>query len=314
MVSLRIAYFGTPEFAVPTLRELLGSRHTVAGVVTQPDRARGRGQKVTHSPVKTLALEAHLPVFQPDRLRAPDVEETIREWQPDLGVVAAYGKLIPDALLAVPRLGMINVHGSLLPRWRGAAPVHRAVMAGDPETGITIMRVVRELDAGAMFAKVPRAIAPDETSDVVERDLAALGAALLVRVVDQIADGTSLEEPQDERLVTYAAKITKDEGWIDWGLPAGEIHNRVRGLFPWPHASTSINGERLIIWKTSRLAERSGSSPGTIIAVARTGIDVATGGGELLRIEELQAEGRKPMPVRDFLAGRPIAAGARLGA
>src|SRR5882762_6777688 len=182
-----IVFFGTPQFAVPTLQRLLDSPHTVAGVVTQPDRPRGRGQRVTDAPVKALAVERHIPVMQPERLKPPDVAEALRAWQPDLGVVAAYGRIIPEHLLAVPRLGMINVHASLLPKYRGAAPVHRAVMNGDAETGVTIMRVIKELDAGPMFATVTRSIDPDETSDVVEEALAEMGATLLVRVVDDIA-------------------------------------------------------------------------------------------------------------------------------
>jgi methionyl-tRNA formyltransferase len=311
---LRIVFFGTPEFASPTLRALLDSRHTVVGVVTQPDRARGRGQKVAFSPVKTLALEHGLPLLQPEKLRDPAVAETLRRWDPDLGVVAAYGKLIPEDLLTLPRLGMINVHGSLLPRLRGAAPVHRAIIDGDAETGITIMRVVKNLDAGDMFAKVKRPIGPGETADVVERDLAALGAPLLVRVVDQLAAGTAVEEPQDYMFATYAPKITREDGLIDWTLPASFIHNRVRGLYPWPHAFTFLDGERLILWRTRVLGDPSVEPPGTVVAASPDGIEVATGHHGRLAIEELQAEGRRPMAARDFLAGRPIHPGARFGA
>jgi methionyl-tRNA formyltransferase len=188
---LRVVFFGTPQFAVPTLQRLIASRHPVCGVVTQPDRPRGRGQKVSDGPVKAVALEHGIPVFQPDRLRVPEVADAIAAWRPDLGVVAAYGKLVPEVLLHIPQHGMINVHASLLPKYRGAAPVHRAVINGEPETGVTIMRVVKALDAGGMFAKVTRAIGPDETSDVIERDLAELGARLLVTVVDQIAAGAA---------------------------------------------------------------------------------------------------------------------------
>src|SRR6185503_14856651 len=182
--------------------------------------------------------------------RVPDVADAIAAWRPDLGVVAAYGKLVPETLLQIPRHGMINVHASLLPKYRGAAPVHRAVIDGERETGVTIMRVVKALDAGGMFATVTRAIGPDETSDVVERDLAELGARLLVTVVDQIAAGTAQEDPQDDAASTYAARLTKEEGLIDWTLRSIDIHNRVRGLFPWPHASTHLDGARLIVLKT----------------------------------------------------------------
>ena len=200
-----VVFFGTPRFGVPTLQQLLDSPHTIAGVVTQPDRPRGRGQRVTYAPVKTLALECGVPVFQPDRLKPPEVAATLRGWQPDVGIVAAYGRIIPEHLLTIPRLGMINVHASLLPKYRGAAPVHRAVMNGDPETGVTIMRVVKELDAGPMFAKGARPIGPDETSDVVEEALAGMGAGLLITVLDQIAAGTAREGRGADRLVEAVA-------------------------------------------------------------------------------------------------------------
>jgi methionyl-tRNA formyltransferase len=312
--GLRIVFFGTPEFAVPTLRALLRSRHPVVGVVTQPDRARGRGQRVTYSPVKTLALEHRVPVFQPNRLREPAVSEMLRRWQPDVGVVAAYGKLIPEDLLALPRLGMINVHASLLPRLRGAAPVHRAVINGDAETGVTIMRVVKELDAGSMLAKVSRAIGPDETSDAVEHDLAEIGARLLVDVVNRIAVGAASEEPQDDSLATYAPKITKEEGPIDWTMPASVLHNRVRGLHPWPHAHTNLHGQRLILLKTRALSTTTTEPAGTVVEVTRDTIQVAAGDGGRLAIEELQAEGRRPMNTRDFLSGHTVRVGDRLGA
>ena len=201
---MNIVFFGTPRFAVPTLQHLLDSQHTVTGVVTQPDRARGRGQKVTYAPVKALASERGVSVFQPDRLKPPEVAETLRNWNADVAVVAAYGRIIPEHLLSIPRLGMINVHASLLPRYRGAAPVHRAVIAGDRETGVTIMRVVRELDAGAIMAVKRRPIGPDETSPEVERALADIGASLLLEVVDQLAEGRA-----DHRLaVTQGLGLT----------------------------------------------------------------------------------------------------------
>jgi methionyl-tRNA formyltransferase len=311
--GLRIVFFGTPQFAVPTLHALLESRHRVCGVVTQPDRPRGRGQKVVDAPVKALAVERHLPILQPDRLRDPAVEAAIGDWRPDLGVVAAYGNIIPERLLALPRFGMINVHPSLLPKYRGAAPVHRAIIDGVPETGVTIMRVAKALDAGAMFAKAHRAVGPDETSDVVEHDLATIGAGLLVSVADQIEAGTASEEPQDDMLSTYAHRLTKEEGLIDWSLPAIYVHNRVRGLFPWPHAYTYLDDARLIVRKTRVESGAEPAPPGTVITASRDGIRVATGHGGVLTIEEVQPEGRRPMSARDFLAGHPVAAGTRLG-
>jgi len=233
-----VAFFGTPQFAVPTLRRLVESRHRVCGVVTQPDRPRGRGQKVTVAPVKAMAIERGIPVIQPERLKEPGVAGTLRAWAPDIGVVAAYGRLIPDSLLGIPRHGMINVHASLLPKYRGAAPVHRAVIDGETATGVTIMRVATLLDTGDMFARVTRTIDPDETSEAVERDLSELGATLLLDVLDAIEAGTATEVQQDHVAATYARKIAREDGLIDWTLPAGDIHNRVRGLDPWPHAFT----------------------------------------------------------------------------
>lgn len=310
---LRIVFFGTPQFAVPTLRRLLASRHEVCGVVTQPDRPRGRGRHVSESPVKALARAHELPVFQPERLRDPAVAATLREWAPDLGVVAAYGRIIPEELLGLPRFGMINVHASLLPKYRGAAPVHRAVIDGERETGVTIMRVEKMLDAGPMLAKVSRPIGPDETSDVVERDLAEIGAELLVVVVDQIAAGTAQEELQDFMMCSYAPRLTKEEGLIDWTLPAPFIHNRVRGLYPWPHAYTYLDGARLIVLKTRVEPEMTDAPPGTVVAVSHDAIHVAAGHGGRVVIEQLQPEARRPMRAREFLAGHHVRPGARFG-
>ena len=311
VAPLRIAFFGTPAFAVPTLEHLVASRHPVVGVVTQPDKPRGRGQQVSESPVKAAALAHSLPVLQPDRLKAPEFAATLREWRLDLGVVAAYGKIIPEELLAIPRLGMINVHASLLPKYRGAAPVHRAIIDGELETGVTIMRVEKMLDAGPMLAKVTRPIGPDDTSDAVERDLAELGAALLVKVVDQLAEGVEQSELQDFMICSYAPRLTKDEGLIDWALPAAFVHNRVRGLYPWPHAYTYLDGARLIVLKTRVEDAETDAEPGTIVGVSRDAIHVATGHGGRIAIEQLQAEGKRPMAARDFLAGRPVRPGTR---
>jgi methionyl-tRNA formyltransferase len=310
--ALRVVFFGTPEFAVPSLRALIASRHPVVGVVTQPDRPRGRGQRVTDSPVKQVALEHAIPVLQPDRIRDPAFATALSAWHPDLGVVAAYGKLIPDDVLRIPRHGMINVHASLLPAYRGAAPVHRAVIDGMAETGVTIMRVVKALDAGGMFAKVHRPIGLDDTSADVERDLATLGASLLLQVIEDIASGTAREEPQDEMRSSYAPRLAREEGLIDWTLPAMSIHNRVRGLYPWPHASTYLEGARLIVLKSRVDSHLTSAAPGTVVAVTRDEIEVATGGGDRLALVEIQPEGRRAMRVRDFLAGHPVAVGVRL--
>ena len=309
-----IVFFGTPQFAVPTLEALLGSRHQVPLVVTQPDKRRDRGQKVTDGPVKAAARAHGVPVFQPERLRDPDVAGALRRHAPDLAVVAAYGKLIPSDLLTLPRLGMLNVHASLLPKYRGAAPVHRAIMNGEAETGVTIMRIVEALDAGDMLAKSVRVIGSDETSEQLEQALAHDGASLLLDVLDQLEAGTLRAEPQDESASTYAPRLRKEEGLIDWTQPARRIHDQVRGLYPWPHAYSYLDGARLIVWKTEvRLkADTTSVLPGTIVNVARAGIEVATGDG-LIALTEVQAEGRRPMRTRDFLAGRPVRPGMKFG-
>jgi methionyl-tRNA formyltransferase len=307
---LRVVFFGTPAFAVPTLEALLASPHKVVGVVTQPDRPRGRGQRVSDAPVKRRSLETGIPVLQPVSLKPPEFVAELARLDADLGVVAAYGRILTEAVLAVPRLGMINVHASLLPRYRGAAPVHRAVIAGDRETGVTIMRVVKALDAGAMMAAVRRPIGLDETSVDVERDLARLGAALLVEVVDQLAAGAASEIQQDDAAATYAPRLTKEDSPLDWSRPARELHNQIRGLHPWPHADTFLHGKRLIV-RASTVVEGLTSAPhGTVVAAGGDQFDVATGNG-LLRILELQAEGKKPMRARDFLTGHAVRAGSR---
>ena len=310
---LRVAFFGTPWFSVPSLQALLASRHQVCGVVTQPDRPRGRGQQVSDSPVKALAVERGLSLLQPGRLKDPTVAATLRAWGPDLGVVAAYGKIIPEEILSLPRFGMINVHASLLPKYRGAAPVQRAVIDGERETGVTIMRVEQMLDAGAMLAKVAVPIGPDDTSDDVERDLAPVGAGLLMDVVEQIAAGTEQGELQDFMMCSYAARLTKDEGLIDWWLPASYIHNRVRGLYPWPHAYTYLGRERLILLKTRVERETADAAPGTIVEISRDALHVATGHRGRIAIEQIQREGGRPLQTREFLAGHKVRSGARFG-
>lgn len=312
--ALRVVYFGTPSFAVPTLERLIASPHQVVAVVSQPDRPRGRGQRVQPTPTKAVAATAGIPVLQPTRLKDPGLTTDLRALSPDLGVVAAYGRLIPDALLAVPRLGMINVHGSILPFYRGAAPVHRAVLAGDAETGVSIMRVVTELDAGPTFAMRKHPIGPEDTSADVEAALSVLGAELLIEVVGQLAAGTAREMPQDHARATFAPKLNKEEGRIDWSRPAEAIHNQVRGLHPWPLAYAQLSSRRVLVRRTRILPAPAASAPaGAVVAAGSDGIDVACGNGSLLRILEIQAEGRRPMPAKDFIAGYRLDAGAHFG-
>jgi len=311
---LQIVFFGTPDFALATLDALLGSRHRVVGVVTQPDRPRGRGQHVAESPVKRRAVDAGLPVHQPAGLKDAAFLEAIAALQADLGVVAAYGRILSDRVLALPRLGFLNVHASLLPRYRGAAPVHRAVIAGDTETGVTIMRVVKALDAGPMLAIERRPIDPNETSDRVERDLARIGADLLVRTIDALAQGRAREMPQDETQATYAPRLTKDEGLVDWTQSSQHVHNLIRGLHPWPHAFTFVESRRVIL-RRSEISDTANvhEEPGTVLEAHGDRLVVATGAGAL-RLVDVQPEGKRVMGIRDFLSGHTLRAGDRFAA
>ena len=314
---VKTVFFGTPDFAVLTLERLLSSVHTVAAVVTQPDRPRGRGRRVSASPVKQTA-EAHgLPVLQPERMSDPDFVAALDALTPDLAVVAAYGRLLPDRLLELPRFGMINVHASLLPKYRGAAPIHRAIMAGDTETGITIIRLVHEMDAGPMLCSKSLTIEPADTSVSLERRLSRLGADLLLKSVDDIAAGGATESVQDHEQATLAPKITRDDGLIDWGAPALVIHNKVRGLHPWPHAFCYIDGRRLLLLRTEVVDhpsnEGSPSEPvaGEVVAAERDRLLVAAGNHTSLAIHELQPEGGRALGTRVFLAGHRLAPGTR---
>jgi methionyl-tRNA formyltransferase len=298
---------------VPTLRALAGSAHEVTGVVTQPDRPRGRGLRVHPEAVKLAAMDLGLPVLQPERLRVAEVMDQIRALAPDLAVVAAYGKILAQDLIDLPRLGIINVHASLLPRWRGAAPVHRAILAGDSHTGVTIMRVVRALDAGPMLASVGTAIDPAETSAELEQRLAELGAPLLVETVDRIAAGPVEETPQKESSVTYAHRLERRESRIDWARPAPAVHNQVRGLHPWPLAAGMFLGERTTLLRTTIAHETPlDVPPGTVARVDREAFEVATQPGAL-RIVELQVAGRQPVSAEAFLRGRPVRTGGVFG-
>ena len=305
---LRVAFFGTPEFAVPSLAALIESRHDMVALVSQPDRPKGRGQKLQPTPTKQVALDAGIPVLQPAKIKDEAFLDAFRDLRVDLGVVAAYGRILPDALLAIPPMGMINVHASLLPAYRGAAPVHRAVIDGIVQTGVTIMRVVRELDAGPMLARVTRPIATDETSVDVERGLARLGAGLLLEVIEQLATGTAKEEPQDDSAATYAAKITREEGTLDWALPAAAIHDRVRGLQPWPLVSARLDGHRYLLHRTAHDPQSVAAAPGAIVEAAGDRLVVATAHGTL-QILQLQPEGRRVLSSREFLAGYRIRPG-----
>jgi methionyl-tRNA formyltransferase len=308
--ALRIVFMGTPAFAVPTLEALLASRHSVVAAITQPDRPRGRGHKTTEGPVKARAVATGVPVLQPASLKAPEVLAQLTALHADLAVVAAYGKILSNTVIAIPRLGTINVHASLLPKYRGAAPIHRAVAAGDAETGVTIMRVVLALDAGPMLAIVRRPIAGDETSADVERGLAQLGAAALVDTVNRLSLGPVEEIAQDESQATYAPRLTKQDGIIDWSRTAQSIHNLIRAMHPWPNAFTFSVGQRLILLRSRVEDETRDLPPGTIIVAGGDELRIAAGAGTVV-VHELQAEGKRPMTVRDYLAGHRLSAGDR---
>jgi methionyl-tRNA formyltransferase len=308
---LRVAFFGTPAFASATLERLEASAHEVTLVVTQPDRPRGRGQRVSASPVKELALRHDRPVLQPERLKDDGFVSRIEEARVDLAVVAAYGRILPASLLAIPRLGCINVHASLLPRWRGAAPVHRAILAGDRQTGVTIMRVVAALDAGPMLARAATPIDPDETSVALEARLASMGADLLVDTVDRLARGPIDEEPQDESAVTYANRLERSESRIDWGRSARDVHNQIRGLQPWPVAAALYAGKRLMLLQSMVEARPPEATPGTILEIDRRSFVVACR-DDAVRILRVQLEGRGPVTAGEFLNGHRLAAGDQL--
>ncbi len=301
---MRIVFAGTPDFAVPALRLLIDSDIDLCAVYTQPDRPAGRGRKLTASPVKSLALQAGIPVFQPQTLKTAVEQQQLSDLSADLMVVVAYGQILPKAVLDIPRLGCINIHGSLLPRWRGAAPIHRALMAGDKKTGVTIMQVVKKLDAGDMLHKEFCDIsAHDTTSDLHDR-LAELGAIGLMKVIKQLQAGTVVAEKQDESLVTYAEKLHKDEAVLDWCLPAEELDRKVRGLNAWPVAQTLYQGKVLRIWKALAVNGDITVPPGTVSCHDKQ-LDVATGQG-WLRLLEVQLPGGKRIGIQAFLNANEV--------
>jgi len=309
---MKIIFAGTPEFAVPCLQMLLDSQHEVCAVYTQPDRPAGRGRKLQPSPVKELAVAAGIPVFQPLTMKTSEDLQQISAFNADLMVVVAYGMILTQAVLDTPRLGCINVHASLLPRWRGAAPIQRALMAGDEKTGVTIMQIVRKLDAGDMLHKEECVIGATDTASGLHDKLAALGATGLSKVLEQIEVGTLHPEPQDEALVTYAEKLEKSEAVIDWTKPAAEIALKVRGLNAWPVAQTLYQGNVLRIWQAAEVNDDSPQQlqPGVVRCVGKH-MDVATGKG-FLRLLEIQLPGGKRMPVQAFLSAHDVD-GVKLG-
>ncbi|WP_295585238.1 methionyl-tRNA formyltransferase [uncultured Oscillibacter sp.] len=302
---MRILFMGTPEFAVASLRRLVEDGHDVCGVFTQPDKPKNRGHKLAFSPVKEYALSQGLPVYQPLKMRDGEAMDIIRELAPELIVVAAYGKILPEEMLAFPPYGAINVHSSLLPKYRGAAPINWAILDGETETGVSIMYMAKELDAGDVILQVSTPIGEDEDALSLTGRLAELGAGALSEAVRALADGTASRTPQDERLQSYASMLSREMSPIDWSRPARAISCQVRGLIPWPCATAELAGQRFKIYKTApgRSTEKA---PGTILSAGKQGIEVACGGGSSLFVTELQAEGGKRMAAAAYLLGHPM--------
>lgn len=301
--SLRIIFAGTPDFAARHLDALLSSEHQIVGVFTQPDRPAGRGKKLMPSPVKVLAEEKGIPVFQPVSLRPQENQQLVADLQADVMVVVAYGLILPKAVLEMPRLGCLNVHGSLLPRWRGAAPIQRSLWAGDTETGVTIMQMDVGLDTGDMLYKLSCPITAEDTSATLYDKLAQLGPQGLLATLTQIAAGTATPEIQDETHVTYAEKLSKEEALLDWSLPAEQLERCIRAFNPWPMSYFVIEDQPVKVWKASVINSQAKAEPGTIIEANKQGIQVATAEG-ILNLESLQPAGKKAMNAQDLLNSR----------
>lgn len=311
---LRIVFAGTPEFAAESLKALLQQgEHEVIAVYTQPDRPAGRGRELKASPVKELALERRIPVYQPLSLKDPEASNELRALKPDLMIVAAYGLLLPGDVLGIPRLGCLNVHASLLPRWRGAAPIPRAIEAGDTVTGVSIMQMEAGLDTGPVLAELRTPIHETDTAQTLHDRLATLGADVLVATLERLTRGAIAPQSQDTAGACYAKKLRKEESLLDWDQPAKILHRKIRALIPWPVASTTWGGKTLRFWEAGPL-EASGTAglPGTIVQADASGIRVQTGNG-MLTLTRLQAEGGKILSAGDFLNGHKLAAGDRLG-
>ena len=302
-MSLNIIFAGTPEFAAEHLRSLISSEHNIVAVYSQPDRPAGRGRKLTASPVKALALEHDIPVFQPLNFKTDEAVDQLKSLNADLMVVVAYGLILPQIVLDAPRLGCVNVHASLLPRWRGAAPIHRSLLAGDEQTGVTIMQMDAGLDTGDMLVKATCDILPTDTSEVLHDRLIEIGGPALITALNQLESGSANPMQQDNDQANYAHKLEKSEGQIDWSEPALVIDRKIRGLTPWPGAFTQWQGDNVRVHKAQLSSTQSDAEPGSIVEMNKDGFHVATGDGVLL-IETLQMPGKKAMAVKDILNAR----------
>jgi len=311
----RIVFMGTPQFAVSCLEALLESECNIVAVVTQPDRPQGRKKVLTPSPVKEAALKHHLPVLQPERMRNKEAVEELASFHPDLIVTAAYGQILPKSLLEVPELGCVNVHGSLLPAYRGGAPIQRSIINGESKTGITLMYMAEGLDTGDMIAVEEVEITDEDTSGTLFEKMGAAGAALLKRELPRLLAGRVEAQPQDESLATYAPNLTRQDEMIDWTRSPREIFNQVRGLSPFSGGYTLWNGEVFKIWEVERPEENgpeAGAAPGTVLDVSNNAIVVACGDGAV-RLTKVQPAGKKAMPVSEFARGTAMQAGTVLG-
>lgn len=303
---MRILFMGTPDFAVASLRALVEAGHEICGVFTQPDKPKNRGHKMMPPPVKEYALTQNLPVFQPLKMKDGTALAIVQELQPELIVVAAYGRILPEEILQAAPCGAINVHSSILPKYRGAAPINWAILNGETVTGDTIMYMAKELDAGDIIRCAETAIDPDEDAQALTARLAELGAKTLVEVVADISRGTVTRTPQDHSRSTYAPMLDKSLSPMDFTRSAQTLHNQVRGLIPWPCATMDLQGKTVKVFRT-QVGEETSAAPGTIVAADKKGIAVACGDGRVLRITELQPEGGKRMAAAAYLAGHPIA-------
>jgi len=310
--DIRTVFMGTPEFALPTLEGLLAAGLPVIGAYTQPDRPSGRGKQLTPPPVKQLAAVRGIRVFQPVKLRLPEVVTQLQELAPDLIVVVAYGQILPKSVLDIPRYGCINVHASLLPRYRGAAPINHAIMAGETVTGVTTMFMDVGLDTGDMLLKRVTPIGPLDTAGELHDRLAQLGREAMDETIEQLCAGTLVRQPQDDTLTCYAPMLKKEDGRIDWSRSAAELHNLVRGLDPWPGAYTLLAGEPLKLAGTRPHEEPTDAAPGTVLGGDGFGLRLACGSG-VLSVGTLQLPGRKRLTAADFLRGCPLPPGTRLG-
>ena len=303
---MRIVFMGTPEFAVPSLERLIADGHDIAAVYTQPDKPKNRGMKLIAPPVKKVALTHHIPVLQPEKLRQEGVFEELTAFAPDLIIVVAYGKLLPKAIIDLPKLGCINVHSSLLPKYRGAAPINWAVINGDTETGVTIMDIAEALDAGDIIAQARTNIDPNENVETLHDRLAVMGANLLSETVVKLQNGTATRTPQDESQFTYAPMLSRELSPIDWNKSTKTIHDQVRGLTPWPATTMELKGETFKVFAVEETGETTSFPAGSCLGADKRGILMACGDGKILRVIEVQAPGKRRMAAADYLRGHPI--------